>query len=92
MSADASTVLHHVAWALSVVALGAAGLRVAATMAPRGLARAVAAAVLAAGAALVESLGLGLVGLGGSTVALAAAAWGTWLAVRVAVPAPEVAL
>ena len=92
MSADASTVLHHVAWALSVVALGAAGLRVAATMAPRGLARVVAAAVLAAGAALIESLGLGLVGLGGSTVALAGAALATWLAVRLTVPAPEVAL
>ncbi|MDX6674301.1 MAG: hypothetical protein QOH11_1719 [Solirubrobacteraceae bacterium] len=92
MSADASTVLHHVAWALSVVALGAAGLRVAATMAPRGLARVVAAAVLAAGAALVESLGLGLVGLGGSTAALAAAALATWLAVRLTVAAPEFAL
>jgi hypothetical protein len=92
VSADASTVLHHVAWALSVLALGAAGLRVASTMAPRGLARIVAAAVLAAAAALVEALGLGLVGHGGSTAALAAAALATWLAVRLTVPAPEVAL
>jgi hypothetical protein len=81
--------MHHVAWALSVAALGAAGLRVASTMAPRGLARVVAAAVLAAAAALAEALGLGLLGLGGSTVGLGLAAGATWLAARLAVPAPE---
>jgi hypothetical protein len=90
VSADASTVLHHVAWALSVVALGAAGLRAAAAMAPRGLARVVAAAVLAAATALAEALGLSLLGLGGSPVALGLAAGATWLAARLALPAPEV--
>ena len=53
--------LHHALLGMSVAALGAAGLRAASLMAPAGLARAVAAVVLAAGWAVTEALMLGLV-------------------------------
>lgn len=70
-----------------MAALAAAGLRVASPLAPGGLARVLAAAPLAVGAAVTEALVLGLGGLGGSAVALSAAALATWLAVRAIVPA-----
>ncbi|MFL5780527.1 MAG: hypothetical protein ACJ760_04370 [Thermoleophilaceae bacterium] len=81
-------VLHHVLLVVAVLALGAAGLRVASLAAPRGLERVIAAAALAFAAAVVEALLLGLAGLGGTSPALAAAAALTWLAAR-RVPAPE---
>lgn len=79
--------LHHALLGISVAALGAAGLRAASLMAPAGLARAVAAVVLAAGWAVTEALMLGLVGLGTSTAALAVAAAATWAAARATLPA-----
>jgi len=86
-------ILHHALLGLSVAALGAAGLRVGSLLAPTGLARALAAAPLAVGAAVAEALALGLGGLGGSAAALSAAALATWAAVRAMVPAsgPSVA-
>jgi hypothetical protein len=81
---------HHAALVVSVAALCAAGLRVASRWAPGGPERVLAATVVAAAAAVVEALALGLVGAGGSTVALLAAAAATWvLAVRL-LERPEV--
>src|SRR5215211_3947326 len=88
----ASTVLHHAALAASVAALAAAGLRAAALVAPRGLARLITATVLAAATAVATALVLGLVALGTSTVALTAAALLTWAAVRRLVPEPAVSV
>jgi hypothetical protein len=85
-------VLHHVLLAAATVALGAAGLRVASLAAPSGLERVLSAAALAFAAAVGEALLLGLVGLGGTSYALAVAAGLTWLAARVAVPGPAVPL
>jgi hypothetical protein len=85
-----NAILHHTALALAAVALAGAGFRAASLAAPRGLERAIAAAVLAIAAAVVEALGLGLVSLGGSAAALTAAAVATWVAARLALPAPEV--
>ncbi|MEA2412816.1 MAG: hypothetical protein QOC77_3377 [Thermoleophilaceae bacterium] len=77
-----SAFVHHVALAGALWALVAAGLRVAPG---GGLARVVAAVVLAAGAAVAEALVLGLVGLGGSSAALALFALATWAAARLVV-------
>jgi hypothetical protein len=85
-----SAFLHHLGLAVALAALGVAGLRVASLAAPRGLARLVAAVMLAAAAAVAEALLLGLVALGGSSVALVVAALVTWLAMRLWLPAPEV--
>jgi hypothetical protein len=81
-----SAFLHHLGLAAAVCALVAAGLRVAPGA---GLARLVGAVVLAAGAAVAEVLALGLVALGGSSVALVAAALATWVAARVLRPAGQ---
>jgi hypothetical protein len=75
--------------AIAVCAMASAAVRVASLAAPRGLARLLAAAPLAVGAAVVEALALGLVGWGGSPVALTLAAVVTWAVVRVATPAPS---
>ncbi|MEA2355868.1 MAG: hypothetical protein QOD61_1997, partial [Solirubrobacteraceae bacterium] len=80
--------VHSVLFLAAVLALGAGASRVAAPAAPRGLERALAAAVLAAAAAVLESLGLGLVGLGTDPVALALAAGLAWAAARRWAPAP----
>src|SRR5829696_1499272 len=83
-------VLRHVLWALAVLGLGAAALRVATRLVPTGPARAIATAVLAVAAAIVQALVLGLVGLGANPAALGAAAGATWLAARATLPAPDV--
>lgn len=83
-------VLHHALLGVSVLALLAAALRVASPIAERGLARAIAAGVLATAAAVAAALLLGLLGLGGSTAALAAAAAATWLAALRWLPRPAV--
>jgi hypothetical protein len=85
-----SPVLHHAALGLSVAALSGAALRLAGRAVPAGLGRVVAAGPLAAAAAVMESLALGLVGLGTSTVALLLAALATWLGVAYRLPAPAV--
>ncbi len=80
---------HHVLLALSVLALGAAGSRAAAVLGATGLVRVVAAAPLAATAAGLCSLTLGLVDLGADPIALALAAAALWLAARRALPEPH---
>jgi len=81
-------VAHQLLLVASVAALAGVGLRLADHTGASGLERVVGAAVLAAAAAVIETLALGLVGLGGSTVPLAVAAGVTWLAARLALPAP----
>ena len=78
---------EHLLLGLAVLALGAAGWRVAGRASPVVLERGVAAAVLAAAAAVVEALALGLAGLAGSALALATAAGLTWAAAHRLVPA-----
>jgi hypothetical protein len=63
-------VVHHALLGLAVVCLGLASLRAASLVAPRGLVRVVAAAVIGVSLAVAEALALGLVGLGSSTAAL----------------------
>ena len=82
--------LHHAILALAVLALVAAGLRMASAMSLRGLPRCLAATVFAATAAVLQALALGLAGLGGDTAALALAAAASWLAVRRWLPEPDV--
>lgn len=81
-------VAHHVALALAVAALGGAALRLGGLLGARGLELVVAAAPLAVAAAVLWALGLGLVDLGGSTLALAGGAGLTWLAARMLLPDP----
>ena len=73
---------HHILLAIAIAALAAAGLRAASALGARGLERLVAMTVLAAGAAVLEALLLGLVGLGGDPLALTIAAAATWLVAR----------
>ncbi len=80
--------LHHVAFALAAAALGGAGLRVAGALGARGLELVLAAAPIAAAAAVLWALLLGLVELGGSPVALVAGAVLTWVAARTLLPDP----
>lgn len=82
--------IGHAALVLAVAALGAAGLRLATAAGAIGLVRPVAAAVAATAAAVLEALGLGLLGLGGSAPALLTAAVATWAAARLALPRPPV--
>jgi hypothetical protein len=77
-----SAFVHHLGLAVAVGALAAGGWRVAPGA---GLERLVGAVVLAAAAAVGEALLLGLVGLGGSSVALVVAALATWGLARGAV-------
>lgn len=82
--------LHHALLGLSALALGAASLRVASLAAPGGLERAIAVAPIAAGAAGIEMLALGLAGLAGDALVLAAGSVAGWVAARVLLPAPTV--
>jgi hypothetical protein len=84
--------LHHALLGVSVVALAAAGFRLASRFAERGPARAIAAAAFAVAAAVGEAILLGLVALGGSSAALTIAALATWAAARAWLPRPPVAL
>src|SRR5215218_634095 len=79
-------VAHQALWVASLAALGLAGARVAGRCTQAALPRALAAAVIGAALAAVEALGLGLLALGGSPLALAAAAWLTALGVLRALP------
>ena len=72
-------VFEHLLLLLSSAALYAAALAVASLATPRRLEQVVAAAPLAASAAVGEALVLGLLGLGGSAVALALDAGLTYL-------------
>jgi hypothetical protein len=83
-------VVHHVVLALSVLGLAQAALRVATLLVPSGLERVIAAAVLGVAVAVAEALTLGLVGLGGSPIGLAAAAAATWAAAFTLLPKPAI--
>ncbi|MGI8558496.1 MAG: hypothetical protein ACR2ND_09335 [Solirubrobacteraceae bacterium] len=85
-----SSVAHHVVWALAVLALAQAALRVASLIAPSGLERVIATAVIGVAAAVIAALALGLAGLGASTIALAAATAVSWLLARMLLPAHEI--
>src|SRR4051812_2780115 len=82
------TVLNHALLGASVVALAAAGLRLASPLAERGLARVIAAATFATAAAVAEAILLGLASLGGSTAALTVAALATGAAALAWLPRP----
>jgi hypothetical protein len=84
--------VSHILLALAAAALLDAGFRAASLTGAQGLERGIAAAVLAAAAAVVEALGLGLAAVGTSQAALTAAALATWLAARVLLPAPQIRL
>jgi hypothetical protein len=84
--------IHHIALALAVLALGQAALRAASYAAPRGLERLIAAIVLGVALAVTEALALGVVNLGGSTVALVIAAAATWAASMAFLARPQVGL
>jgi hypothetical protein len=71
---------------VAAVALLAAGLRVAACLGARGIELALSGFTLAAAAAAVEALGLGLEGWGGDSLVLGAAAVATWGVVRALTP------
>jgi hypothetical protein len=81
--------VHHVALVLALLALAQAALRVAGTVSPGGLERAIVAVVIAVATAVAEGLALGLVGLGGSPVALVLATVALWAAALVWLPSPE---
>src|SRR3954471_8209041 len=83
-------VINHALLGASVAALSAAAVRAASPIAPAGLPRLLVAASLAASAAVAEAIVLGLLALGGSTIALTAAASATWALARKLLPAPSV--
>src|SRR4051812_20801587 len=82
-------VAHHMLLGASVALLVAGAFRTASAAAPDGLERVLATAAIAAAAAVVEALALGLVELGSSPVALAGGAVIAWLVARFVLPAPE---
>ncbi len=86
-----SVLAAHVLLVVALGALWTAAFRLSSLLSPAGLERAVSSAVLLAAGAVLEALALGLVGLGGSTAALTAAALLTYLAARVWLPAPTIA-
>ncbi|HEY5197924.1 MAG TPA: hypothetical protein VIJ51_12950 [Solirubrobacteraceae bacterium] len=84
-------VLGHQALLVAAVAgLGGASVRVSSRLAGAGIERVLAAFTLACAAAVCESLGLGLVALGGSSLALGGAALTTWAGAVVLVERPAV--
>jgi len=80
-------VAQHAALGLAALALCAAAVRAASLTGAAGLERIVAAAPIAAVAACLECVALGLIGLGSSPVTLSVAAGLTWLA-SLRLPAP----
>ena len=81
---------HHLLLGLALAALAGLALRTASLAAPDGTLRVLAAAPVAAAAAVLHALVLGLAGLGTSPVALTLAALATWGAARLALPDPDV--
>ncbi len=84
-------VLDHALLIVAVGALMAAGLRLASRLGAVGLERILGAVTFAAAAAVLEALGLGLVGLGGDGVTLTLAALATAEVVRRRTPRAAVA-
>ena len=87
-----SAIAHHALLALAILALAGTALRGASRLVPEGLARVIAAAVMAVSLAVVEALVLGLAGLGSNTIVLATAAAATFAAAAALLPAPAVGL
>lgn len=85
-----SAALTHALLALAVLALGAAAMRGASTLAPSGLERVLAAAAIGVCAACLEALALGLAGLGSEPLALSAAALATYVLARRLLDTPRV--
>ena len=85
-------VAQHALLGLAALALGAAAVRAASLTGARGLERLVAAAPVAATAACLWCVALGIVGLGSSPIALPLAAGLTWMLVRRRVPAARPSL
>lgn len=81
---------HHLLLVLAAAALLGAGLRLASRVAPDGAERAIATVALAAALAVFEALALGIVGWGGSWLALGVAAGATWIAAHQGLPRPAV--
>ncbi|HEX4110828.1 MAG TPA: hypothetical protein VHX88_22055, partial [Solirubrobacteraceae bacterium] len=81
-----SVLVHQLLLALAVWALGAAGVRLAGQVSPGGLERMVVAVVLCATAIMIETLGLGLVGLGADPAALTAGTVVMYVAARLLLP------
>src|SRR4051812_23894592 len=81
-------VITHALLGASVAALSAVAVRAASPIAPRGLTRMLVAAPIAASAAVAEAILLGLLALGGSTIALTITAIGTWALARALLPRP----
>jgi hypothetical protein len=81
---------HHALLVLGVAGLGGAGVRGASRVCEAGLERVLVAFTLGCAAAVCESLGLGLFGLGGSSAALGAGALATWAVTRLLVAAPSI--
>src|SRR4051812_31305231 len=81
-------VINHALLGASVAALAAAAVRAASPIAPAGLVRLLVAATLAVSAAVAQAIVLGLLALGGSTLALTAAAIATWALARSLLPRP----
>src|SRR3954471_20111933 len=81
-------VITHALLGASVAALAAAGARAASPIAPSGLVRLLVAATLAVSAAVGEAIVLGLLALGGSTLALRAAGIAPWALPRCSLPRP----
>jgi hypothetical protein len=84
--------ITHALLGASVAALSVAGVRAASPLVPAGLARLLVAAVLAVSAVVAEAILLGLFSLGGSTIALSAAALATWAAAHALLPRPALAV
>lgn len=84
------TALHHGLLAVAALALAGFALRLASTLAPRGLERAVIAMVFGVSAAIAEALVLGLGGLGGDPAPLTVGAIALWLGSRRLLPDPEI--
>lgn len=83
--------IAHILLVISVVALGAAGLRAGAALGGAGAIRLLAAAAIAATVAALWTLALGLFDLGSSPVALTTAALATWLGATRSLPRPRIA-
>lgn len=78
--------------ALAILGLAQAALRAASRLSPAGIERAIVAAVFAVATAVLETLALGLIGLGSNTFVLVLAAALTWAAAHAWLPSPEVGL
>jgi hypothetical protein len=83
-------VINHLLLGLAVIAVGAASIRLASTFASRGLVRILVAVTFFVTAIVVETMALGLLGLGGTQSALVVMALATGLLALSLLPRSEV--